>query len=82
MTSPASPALFQRHDGSITAYEILGNQDIDVEPIVLVAGLSMVRGDWERLAHPMSRYRKGTGLIQPLVWTSIIDLELSLDLRP
>lgn len=75
MTSSASPALFQRHDGSVTAYEILGSQDIDAEPIVLVAGLSMVRGDWERLANPMSRYRKGRGLLRPLEWTLVIDHE-------
>ncbi|KJA27078.1 hypothetical protein HYPSUDRAFT_198377 [Hypholoma sublateritium FD-334 SS-4] len=58
MPGEANPALFQRHDGSVTAYEVLGNQDTDAEPIVLVAGLSMVRGDWERLADPMSKYRK------------------------
>lgn len=75
MAGETNPALFQRHDSSVTAYEVLGNQDTDVEPIVLVAGLSMVRGDWERLANPMSKYRKGGDLLQPFRWTLVIDHE-------
>ncbi|KAJ7578453.1 hypothetical protein C8J56DRAFT_348606 [Mycena floridula] len=45
-------------DGASLAYDILGTEHIDEkQPIVLVGGLSSIRGDWERLAASLGKTR-------------------------
>jgi len=56
-------------DGAQIAYEVWGTQHIAQElPIVLVGGISTIRGDWDRLAHCLAATRpvllvdyRGTG---------------------
>lgn len=47
-------------DGAKLAYEILGSYYLDQsEPIVLVCGMSSIRGDWEKLSLGLSKSRPG-----------------------
>ncbi|KAF9014035.1 Alpha/Beta hydrolase protein [Cyathus striatus] len=51
MIGISQPRHFVQGDGAKTAYEILGEEYMAQRtPIVLVGGMSSVRGDWERLA--------------------------------
>jgi hypothetical protein len=54
-------ATFTHTDGAIMTYEILGTRHLNTNqsPIVLVGGLSSLRGDWERLANAFSEVRPG-----------------------
>ena len=47
-------------DGAQIAYEVWGAQHIaQALPIVLVGGISTIRGDWDRLAHCLAATRPG-----------------------
>lgn len=47
-------------DGAQLAYEVLGSHHIGSEqPIVLIGGMSSLRGDWERLATSLAVKRPG-----------------------
>ncbi|KAF9484709.1 alpha/beta-hydrolase [Pholiota conissans] len=52
------PQFFVHQDGSKTAYEIVGNDTTGAEPLVLVIGLSLIRGDWEPLLSKLSEDRQ------------------------
>ncbi|KAJ7735263.1 Alpha/Beta hydrolase protein [Mycena maculata] len=46
------------HDGAQIAFEVLGAEHLEqTTPIVLVGGVSSLRGDWERLANSLARVR-------------------------
>ncbi|KAJ2933780.1 hypothetical protein H1R20_g3304, partial [Candolleomyces eurysporus] len=54
-------ATFSIHvhaDGSKKAYEIFGQEHLGKKtPIVLVNGMSMLRGEWQKLSNALSQYR-------------------------
>ncbi|TFK30094.1 alpha/beta-hydrolase [Coprinopsis marcescibilis] len=56
-----SASLFSVHtrrDGSRQAYEILGTEHIGTKtPLVLINGMSMLRGDWQRLSECLAKFR-------------------------
>jgi hypothetical protein len=48
-------------DGAQICYEILGSEHLtQTEPIVLITGMSSVRGDWDRLSRSLAAARPGT----------------------
>ncbi|KAG7092932.1 hypothetical protein E1B28_009237 [Marasmius oreades] len=52
------PLTVTAPDGASLAYEILGSQWIGrALPIVLIGGMTSLRGDWERLANPLAAHR-------------------------
>ncbi|KIY73596.1 alpha/beta-hydrolase [Cylindrobasidium torrendii FP15055 ss-10] len=54
----ASPSKLTLEDGAIISYEILGGPEVANEiPLVLVGGMAIVRGDWDRIAPALSQYR-------------------------
>ena len=57
-------ATLAHADGAVMAYDILGARHFATNqiPIVLIGGLSSLRGDWERLAHALSEIRPGKQL--------------------
>ncbi|KAK7040863.1 hypothetical protein VNI00_009459 [Paramarasmius palmivorus] len=56
------PLIAKTPDGAKLAYEFLGSQWIGRRlPIVLVCGMSALRGDWERLATRLAEIRPGMG---------------------
>ena len=47
-------------DGAQIAYEVWGAQHVaQALPIILVGGISTIRGDWDRLAHCLAATRPG-----------------------
>ena len=60
MAGIGAPRFFVQDDGAKLAYEVLGPQHIRrAQPLVLVGGLSSLRGDWERLALCLANDRPG-----------------------
>jgi hypothetical protein len=54
------PKIFVHGDGSQQVYEVLGSEHLGHRiPLVLVNGMSMLRGDWERLTNSLSQLRPG-----------------------
>ncbi|KAE9397386.1 alpha/beta-hydrolase [Gymnopus androsaceus JB14] len=54
----ARPTLLTLPDGASLAYELLGSMWLGHrEPIVLIGGVSSLRGDWDRLAKPLAQTR-------------------------
>ncbi|KAL0577095.1 hypothetical protein V5O48_004887 [Marasmius crinis-equi] len=54
------PLFATAPDGAKLAYEVLGAQWVGrALPIVLIGGMTSLRGDWERLAKPLAARRPG-----------------------
>ncbi|TFK42368.1 Alpha/Beta hydrolase protein [Crucibulum laeve] len=52
------PSVFVHEDGARTGYEILGSAHLNHEdPIILIGGISSLRGDWDRLAKSLAQER-------------------------
>lgn len=59
MSSPVFETLCLK-DGARLAYEILGVEHLgNAQPIVLIGGMSSLRGDWERLSCSLATVRPG-----------------------
>lgn len=54
-------ATLAHADGAVMTYDILGARHFATGqiPIVLIGGVSSLRGDWERLAHALAEIRPG-----------------------
>lgn len=47
-------------DGAQLAYNVHGSDHIGhTKPIVLICGMSAIRGDWERLSTALAKHRPG-----------------------
>jgi hypothetical protein len=48
-------------DGAKLAYNVLGSQHTGLaKPMVLIGGMSSIRGDWERLSTALAKNRPST----------------------
>lgn len=58
-------ATLTHADGAVMTYDVLGVRHFAANqiPIVLIGGMSSLRGDWERLANALAEIRPGKYII-------------------